>query len=438
MLINLKDNARMDDLVYFDVQNDTSLDVELRYAKGAKNFVEKAKAGETDKNILPEEGEYDILATATVGSAYVDKSAYANIQEGTKLTLSRGGPVRKDASSLQSGRTSLAATNVGDYALFGGGCYRTSSSSDVERAYVDAYDTSLTQTTPESLSVARDELAAASTPTHALFAGGNYGSKNTVDAYDTSLTRSIPTVLSRDRAALAGCSFGEYAIFAGGYSQNGASDYNIIDIYDSSLTRRNDITLTRTLSCLSGAVAGDHAIFTLGRYYSSGTVASNVANAIDKSLTCESITAVSTARYCGAGTSVGKYALFGGGNSSSTTTSYATVDAYDPSLVRMTISPLSGTRFSNAAATTGTDDYALFAGGFSYENNTFGSYATVDVYNQSLTKTVGPGLSRSMGRMAGTKVGLYALFGGGDYWNNGYYSHANVSAYAVSINLTAA
>src|SRR5690606_2617268 len=51
------------------------------------------------------------------------------------------------------------------------------------------------------------------------FAGGNDGSGNDsdiVDAYDTSLTRSTPTALSVARRNLAGVSVRNYAVFAGG------------------------------------------------------------------------------------------------------------------------------------------------------------------------------------------------------------------------------
>jgi len=71
---------------------------------------------------------------------------------------------------LSVARENLAATTIGNYALFGGG-YSTS--------VVDAYDTSLTRTTPTPLSVARYNLAATTVGNYALFGGGS----NVVDAY---------------------------------------------------------------------------------------------------------------------------------------------------------------------------------------------------------------------------------------------------------------
>ena len=120
-------------------------------------------------------------------------------------------------------RNGLAGTSVGNYALFAGG----SGNSNV----VDAYDTSLTRSTPTALSVARRSLAGASVRAYALFAGGSASgdASNVVDAYDTSLTRSTPTSLSAARENLTGASVGGYALFAGGYASDNAS--NVIDVY---------------------------------------------------------------------------------------------------------------------------------------------------------------------------------------------------------------
>ena len=81
---------------------------------------------------------------------------------------------------LSVARSSLAATSIGNYALFGGGM------SPSDRDTVDAYNDSLVKSIPTVLSVARYNLAATSVGNHALF-GGGYGDsstyKDTVDAY---------------------------------------------------------------------------------------------------------------------------------------------------------------------------------------------------------------------------------------------------------------
>ena len=53
--------------------------------------------------------------------------------------------------------------------MFGGGA---NSAGTVGVANVDAYDTSLTRTTPTDLSVARKDLAATAVGNYALFGGG--------------------------------------------------------------------------------------------------------------------------------------------------------------------------------------------------------------------------------------------------------------------------
>ena len=61
--------------------------------------------------------------------------------------------------------------------MFGGGEGRRSPYIDT----VDAYDASLTRSTPTVLSVERDILAATTVGNYALFGGGS--NKDTVDAY---------------------------------------------------------------------------------------------------------------------------------------------------------------------------------------------------------------------------------------------------------------
>ena len=83
-------------------------------------------------------------------------------------------------TALSTARRYLAATSVGDYALFGGGYGGDFS------AVVDAYNSSLVRSTPPALSKARGSLAATSVGDYALFGGGYIGNDsvtNVVDAY---------------------------------------------------------------------------------------------------------------------------------------------------------------------------------------------------------------------------------------------------------------
>ena len=108
----------------------------------------------------------------------------------------------------------------------------------------------------------------------------------------------------------------------------------------------------------------------------------------------------------GAATStVGNYAFFGGGSSSSTYSS--TVNAYSRSLTRSVLTTLSEPKYRLTATTVG--NYALFGGGSSSGSY----YSTVDTYNSSLTRSTIIDLSVARRGLAATTVGSYALFGGG-------------------------
>ena len=98
------------------------------------------------------------------------------------------------------------------------------------------------------------------------------------------------------------------------------------------------------------------------------------------------------------------------------------VDAYDTSLTRTTIDPLSETARNLAAASVGT--YALFGGGC---ENITPYRSAVTAYNASLTRTIMTDLSEARYDLAAASVGDYALFGGG----RGDSASAVVDAYTI-------
>ena len=168
-----------------------------------------------------EDGTYNLSAKCS-GTNFQDSEA-SNSVSYTKFTQTGGVVWNGNATPLSQGGQYLAATSVGNYALFGGG----SSSSNV----VDAYDESLTRTIPTALSQGRSDLAATSVGNYALFGGGNGSSGNSdvVDAYDESLTRTIPTALSQGRYGLKATTVSNYALFGGGTLSSGNS--NVVDVY---------------------------------------------------------------------------------------------------------------------------------------------------------------------------------------------------------------
>ena len=261
-----------------------------------------------------------------------------------------------------------------------------------------------------ALSTARYDMRAATVGKYALFAGGFspyyfYGKNvsSSVDAYNTSLTKSTPTELSCKRCGHAAASVGGYALFAGGASSDNFLGYgdivSSVDAYDASLTRSAAHIIGAT-AAIGGAAVGNYALFAGGTVYgqiNEDNVTSDVL-AYDPSLTFTTAPWLSVARANVKGASVGNYALFAGGIAGSFCT---TVDAYNASLTRTTATALSSEENRTAAATVG--NHAIFVG------NT----ASADIYDASLTKTSAAILSTARKGLAATTVGDYAIFSGG-------------------------
>ena len=261
-----------------------------------------------------------------------------------------------------------------------------------------------------ALSTTRYDMRAATVGKYALFAGGyiskssfGYSVSSSVDAYNTSLTKSTPTELSCKRCGHAAASVGGYALFAGGASSYNFLDYGTpvssVDAYDASLTRSAAHIIGAT-AAIGGAAVGNYALFAGGTVHGAitkDTVTSDVL-AYDSSLTFTTAPLLSVARAGVKGASVGNYALFAGGRAGSFCT---TVDAYNASLTRTTATALSSEKNRSAAATVG--NHAIFVG------NT----ASADIYDASLTKTSAAILSTARTGLAATTVGDYAIFSGG-------------------------
>ena len=111
--------------------------------------------------------------------------------------------------------------------MFGGGSYQ-----DI----VDSYDSNLTRGTPSSLRRARSALAATTLGDYALFGGGktdSYSGITSVDSYNSNLTRSNLTNLSdNDMYELAATTVGNYALFGGGYITSNVDTYTLVDKFN--------------------------------------------------------------------------------------------------------------------------------------------------------------------------------------------------------------
>lgn len=173
---------------------------------------------------------------------------------------------------LPAARDYIKGATVGDYALFAGG--RASSASSTTYAI----NKSLTISTPSALTSARMNHAGTSVGNYALFGGGNTstsmsstsGITSSVNAYNKSLTRSSPTSLSVARVSLAATTLGDYALFEGG-TNNGSAGVASAEVYDTSLTRTTVSASVDGSYNHAGTTIGDYALFGAGNYISGRT-----------------------------------------------------------------------------------------------------------------------------------------------------------------------
>lgn len=247
------------------------------------------------------------LAATNVGGKYAvfggggesSKTAYTDAYDAslTKASIS---------NLSGDGRYRLAATGVGKYGLFGGGYYMWFG--DKYQSTVDAYDDALTRTTAASLSSAKDNVAAASTRSYALFAGGR--GTTAVDAYNANLTRTsaAPLQSGKTLAAAAGIA-GDYVFFAGGTSTVASTQ---VDVYDDHLTRVATLTLPQGSWSQGAAGAGELAVIAGG--YIGTDKCTDAVYTIDSSLTlAASPLKLSVARGEVKGAIAGDYIVFAGG-----------------------------------------------------------------------------------------------------------------------------
>ena len=257
-----------------------------------------------------------------------------------------------------------------------------------------------------ALSVARYDVRTATVGNYALFAGGlkpGLFSVKTVDAYNTSLTKSTPAEMTWERGYHASAAIEGYALFAGGEQRttSGSQFLWSTDVYNASLTlsRALDLSDPGGVLNMGAAVVGNYALFAGGMADGRGNASVKV-NVYDTSLTHTMATNLNgKPREYVRGASVGNYALFAGGKD--TYYGYYNVDAYDASLTRTAAPYLTRADNRDAAATVG--NYAVFVGGT----------VSADIYDASLTRTAAAILSTERTGLAATTVGNYAIFSGG-------------------------
>lgn len=307
---------------------------------------------------------------------------------------------KREVENLGKARNYLAAASVDDYALFAGG-------NTLEHFYankVDAYNTSLVHSLPAALSERRHEAGAAKVGEYCLFAGGGdltSAAYSNVDAYSNNLVHTTPASLSVAREP-AGASVGNYALFAGGYGDSSelstSVSTDIVDVYDTNLAQSTATSLTVARGRSGSATVGNYAIFLTTQKPTGPKV---YADAYDENLVHTNPTNPPNINDCAGTTSIVDYALFGYAYSK-------TVVVYNSQLIQLTPVALSNEKNFFAATTVG--NFALFGGGYYSQGNNFDN---VEGFDQNLVLHQFEDLSEARGTLAATTVGNYALFGGG-------------------------
>lgn len=257
------------------------------------------------------------------------------------------GLTRSTRSELSTYRMDLAATSVeylnNTFALFAGGSKSTTTTDPVNN--IDLYYDSGTKYTGSTygLSIARSELAATSVGRYAFFGGGRISatkSSNALEVFDSSTSTIITPAaqLAFPRHALAATTIGEYALFGGGININesGPTTSNCVDIFNTELTRVGGTSLSVARSYLAATSVGGYAIFAggtpNGEDPESQLQTKATVDAFDTSFTRISdyikLSNLTTSRSSHAATTVGSYALFGGGHNDKDGLSINSIEAY--------------------------------------------------------------------------------------------------------------
>lgn len=348
---------------------------------------------------LPLEGTWSV--TAVRGAAqYNTVTIQVTSQYNASLTAEVHIEYYGTGEKLSVARYNLAATHIGNYALFGGGETNTN-----KCFYVDAYDKNFTRSTATDLSGdGRYLLAAATNKKFAIFGGGIFGySSNETDAYGAELSITLPQLLSEKRHSLAAVTIGEYILFGGGTKteRSGTTYVNTVDAYNENLVHSIPAVLSIQAGYLAASANDSYAIFAGG--YGGTNEPRAHATAYDKSLTRSLPSSLSTARYSLAAEKAGNYVLFAGGNKSDA------VDAYDLFLTRTSVEPLYRQTWELASASV--SGYAVFGGGAS---STTYAVSTITVYDPYLVRTTSTVLNVRRSNLAAASIGNSVIFGGGD------------------------
>ena len=248
--------------------------------------------------------------------------------------------------------------------------------------------------------------------------------------YDASLTLTGNYGSENQGDGVAAASFGGHAWFAGGqihgwqWDYDNDEEYEFLEYnhhvyaYNASFTQKMyNTALGQGLAYVASAASAHNVMFMGGQSYNNEYGTNSGVAFKGDSFTMVNPSAMSVRRHSHAAAGVGEYILFVGGSGSTSNAGYKTVDIYNKSLTRTVGTDLPEGRECMLATSFG--DYAIFAGGVSNQVSKEDAYA----YDTSLTRTeykmsknvngargnlLGPEFSPNSGCAA---IGNFALFG---------------------------
>ena len=337
-------------------------------------------------------------------------------------------------NTLSEARAHLAATSVGNKALFAGGRFRFGE--NIFSSAVDIFDHVTYSWSSASLSLARAHIASTSVGNKTIFAGGYSGrigveeSSDVVDIFDLSAGTWSVSALSQLRGEISATSVGNKAFFAGGSVGPGQRS-SVVEIYDATTGAWSTASLSLARSHLSAISIGAKVLFAGG---STGAASSNLVDIYDSSTGAWSTATLSQARYELSAARVGTKLLFSGGWAESGISNV--VDIYDSESGAWSTATLSQSRVFLSATTVGNK--AFFSGG----RTASGLPNVVDIYDSSTGGWSTASLSQARQYLSATSIGNLAIFAGGDasgaYSNvvDIYDSNTNTWSTMTTIDLT--
>ncbi|MEM1450803.1 MAG: hypothetical protein AAGI22_16905 [Planctomycetota bacterium] len=309
-------------------------------------------------------------------------------------------------ATLSQARHRIAATSVGDLALFAGGTIPATGPTDV----VDLYDASTGTWTTSALSTPRELIGATSVAGRAYFAGGSepvIGAVSTIDVYDVATGTWSITSLSVPRIKVGATTVGQYAVFAGGSDDSFTLWSDVVDVFDSSTGLWSTATLPIFMPFATAVSVGDRALV-FSDFGSQDLVlfdpATGLSDVVDRpdALINQVLVAVAGAP--------GRFWLAGGANSFFPQSTLGEVHEYDVATGTWSVSPLAEARGGIGAARTSTK--LVLAGGF-IGSTALDATAAVDVFDLVDGSRTTASLATPRTLATAVEVGGRLLFAGG-------------------------